>query len=100
MSARLARRPNDAPSPSDGARARGMTVSDPTWGSLPGRATGQAIGHLKVARWRRNVVTRATGMDLTGQLSNPPEPLARLLSIVSRSPAETKHRRPGVALEE
>jgi hypothetical protein len=31
-------------------------------------------------------------MDLTGQLSNPPEPLARLLSILSR-PTKTAKRR-------
>jgi len=31
-------------------------------------------------------------MDLTGQLSNPPEPLARLLSILSRPTPRTKRR--------
>ena len=31
-------------------------------------------------------------MDLTGQLSNPPEPMARLLSILSRPSARTKKR--------
>jgi hypothetical protein len=31
-------------------------------------------------------------MDLTGQLSNPPEPLASLLSILSRPTARTKNR--------
>jgi hypothetical protein len=31
-------------------------------------------------------------MDLTGQLSNPPEPLARLLSILSRPTKRTKRR--------
>jgi hypothetical protein len=31
-------------------------------------------------------------MDLTGQLSNPPEPLARLLSILSRPTSRTKRR--------
>jgi hypothetical protein len=31
-------------------------------------------------------------MDLTGQLSNPPEPLVRLLSILSRPTARTKRR--------
>jgi hypothetical protein len=31
-------------------------------------------------------------MDLTGQLSNPPEPLARLLSILSRPTEKTKRR--------
>jgi hypothetical protein len=31
-------------------------------------------------------------MDLTGQLSNPPEPLARLLSIVPRPTKRTKRR--------
>jgi hypothetical protein len=31
-------------------------------------------------------------MDLTGQLSNPPEPLARLLSIASRPTPRSKRR--------
>jgi hypothetical protein len=31
-------------------------------------------------------------MDLTGQLSNPPEPLIRLLSILSRPTVRTKRR--------
>jgi hypothetical protein len=31
-------------------------------------------------------------VDLTGQLSNPPEPLARLLSILSRPTKRTKRR--------
>lgn len=31
-------------------------------------------------------------MDLTGQLSNPPEPLARLLSILSRPTPRAKRR--------
>ncbi len=31
-------------------------------------------------------------MDLTGQLSNPPEPLVRLLSILSRPTTRTKNR--------
>jgi hypothetical protein len=35
---------------------------------------------------------KSNGMDLTGQLSNPPEPLARLLSILSRLTKRTKKR--------
>jgi hypothetical protein len=33
-------------------------------------------------------------MDLTGQLSNPPEPLIRLLSILSRPTVRTKRSSP------
>jgi hypothetical protein len=49
-----------------------------------------AHGVIFVTEKRRPALAGPLPMDLTGQLSNPPEPLARLLSILSRPTVRTK----------
>lgn len=47
---------------------------------------------LRTSAHEKGAVSSAFSDGLTGQLSNPPEPLARLLSILSRPTARTKRR--------